>query len=119
MKELSIVIPFMNEGENLKRTLISIMETATCPIDVIIVNDNSTDGYPYKQLEESFGIRMIESDKRIGPAACREMGISAIETPYFLTVDAHMQFGQDDWCNAIIEQLKKNRKAFIVAKQKC
>ena len=46
MKELSIVIPFMNEGENLKRTLISIVETATCPIDVIIVNDNSTDGNP-------------------------------------------------------------------------
>lgn len=118
MKELSIVIPFMNEGENLKRTLISIMETATCPIDVIIVNDNSTDGYPYKQLEESFGIRMIENDKRIGPAACREMGISAIETPYFLTVDAHMQFGQDDWCNAIIEQLKKKPKSIYCCQTK-
>lgn len=101
MKELSIVIPFMNEGENLKRTLISIMETATCPIDIIAINDNSTDDYPYMELEKSFGIRMIENDKRIGPAACREMGISAIETPYLLTVDAHMQFYKNDWCNAI------------------
>ena len=107
MKELSIVIPFMNEGENLKRTLISIMETATCPIDIIAINDNSTDDYPYMELEKSFGIRMIENDKRIGPAACREMGISAIETPYLLTVDAHMQFYKNDWCNAIIKQLRK------------
>lgn len=50
---------------------------------------------------------MIENDKRIGPAACREMGISAIETPYLLTVDAHMQFYKNDWCNAIIKQLRK------------
>ena len=61
---------------------------------------------------------MIENDKRIGPAACREMGISAIETPYFLTVDAHMQFGQDDWCNAIIEQLKKKTEKHLLLPNK-
>lgn len=117
MAELSIVIPFMNEGENLKRTLISIIETATCPIYIIVINDNSTDGYPYMELEKSFDIKMIENDKRMGPAVCREMGISAIETPYFLTVDAHMQFYQNDWCNVIIKQLKKKQIVFIAVKQ--
>ena len=108
MKALSIVIPVFNEAENLEHTLKSIRETEGCPVDLIVVDDHSEDSYPYGQLVTEYNIRLIENEKRIGPAMCREKGIREVTTPYLLTIDGHMQFHDDDWCGKITGCLEEN-----------
>lgn len=110
MKALSIVIPTFNEAENLERTLKSIRETERYPVDIIVVDDHSDDGYPYRQLVSEYNITLIENKERIGPAMCREKGIREITTPYFLTIDGHMQFHQDEWYSKIVECLEEDER---------
>lgn len=111
MNELSIIIPFFNEAENLERTLKSIRDTESAPVTIVLVNDNSDDNYPYRELAETFEALLIENEKRMGPAISREKGIATIETPFFLTIDGHMQFYKNDWHHSIVEQLKSNERS--------
>lgn len=118
MKELSIVIPFFNEAENLKRTIESIRETENSPVEIILVNDHSDDNYPYEDIAEMFETKLIKNELRMGPAASRERGIKIISTPFFLTIDGHMQFYKDNWHGTILKQLKENEQRIYCCQTK-
>ena len=44
MNKLTVIIPFLNEGEELGNTLRSIREHADGEVDILVINDASTDG---------------------------------------------------------------------------
>lgn len=48
-KYLTVIIPFLNEGEEVVMTIKSVRETAGDLVDVITINDCSTDGFPYRE----------------------------------------------------------------------
>lgn len=47
MNKLTIIIPFLNEGDEIEKTLKSIRETSRTNVDIIIINDCSTDNFDY------------------------------------------------------------------------
>ena len=47
-KYLTVIIPFLNEGEEVVMTVKSVRETAGDKVDIITINDCSTDGFPYR-----------------------------------------------------------------------
>lgn len=108
---LTVIIPFLNEGIEIRNTVQSIRQTVGNRVDIILVNDASEDGYDYLSIAKQYDTAYIENKQRIGAAQSREIGINSINTDYFITIDGHMRFYQENWYYRIIEELKNNERA--------
>ena len=85
---LTVIIPFLNEKEEVGRTVRSIRETVGDSVDIIANNDQSDDGYPYREDLAPYGVSYVYNPERKGVAASRDYGVSLCTTPYFLLLDA-------------------------------
>lgn len=113
MKQLTIIIPFLNEGEEVFNTLDSIRNTTQGEVDLILINDASDDDCDYRKVADEFKAHYICHEKRIGVAASRDEGIGKCRTEFFLLLDAHMRFYQTDWEEKIVAVLKKNPRMLL------
>lgn len=112
-KQLTVIIPFLNEREEVRNTLQSIRENGGKNISVILINDASDDEYDYKSIAGSFGVEYILNSERQGVARSRDIGIERCQTPYFLILDAHMRFYQEDWEQILVNELKKDERVLL------
>lgn len=115
---LSVVIPFLNEGEEVANTVKSARETAGDKIDIIVINDCSDDGYDYESELKDLNVRYVRNHVRIGAAASKEKGVRLATTPYFLLLDAHMRFYGVNWIDRIINCLKENDRQLLCCQTK-
>ncbi|PXV62199.1 glycosyl transferase family 2 [Dysgonomonas alginatilytica] len=106
--ELTVIITFLNEGSEVYHTVKNIRETSDIEVNIILINDASTDGYNYKSVSEEFGTHYISHAERKGVAASRDEGIELCSTKYFLLLDAHMRFFQNDWVSILLGILENN-----------
>ncbi|MGL5706111.1 MAG: glycosyltransferase [Tannerellaceae bacterium] len=97
MTNTTIIIPFLNEKEELYNTVRNIRQTTNPSTNIILVNDNSNDNYNYKKIADTFCTRYIANTEQLGVAKSREIGISTCTTDNFILLDAHMRFYQKDW----------------------
>lgn len=117
--KLTIIIPFLNEGEEVARTVKSIREHSNQEeIIILLINDASTDGFNYSQIAQRYNTQYIENTQRMGVAGSREIGIEHSWTPYFMLLDAHMRFYDNRWTNRIIEELEKDPKNLLCCQTK-
>ena len=112
-KYLTVIIPFLNEGEEIVMTVKSVRETAGDKVDIITINDCSTDGFPYRERLQSYSVVYLENGVRMGVAASRDYGINYCTTPYFLLLDGHMRFYDTAWSSRIIEELQNNDRQLL------
>ena len=56
---LTVVIPFYNEGEEVKNTLESIRQTVGDEVEVILVDDCSDDGWDYIACARQYGAHYL------------------------------------------------------------
>lgn len=118
MKAFTVVIPYHNRADFLPRTLASIKAQTLRPIQLILVDNNSTDRSAYlckafadTQSEENFDI-ILTSEERPGAAAARNAGLALAKgewvlffdsddemSPTFLS-DARQAFEHDE-CDAV------------------
>ena len=110
--ELTCIIPFQNEGQEVERTVASIRGTSN-KVNIMLINDCSTDGFDYKSVSDIYGCKYIETEKNLGVAGCRDYAVSLCETEYFLLLDAHMRFYDMDWEEKLLPYLKKYEKSII------
>ena len=69
-KQVSIIVPFLNEGVWPYKTIQSIYDTANHDLfDVIAINDNSKDNYDFSKFPD---VRYIKNDQRMGVDGCRQ-----------------------------------------------
>lgn len=111
--ELTIIIPFLNEGREVYNTVKNLREKAGKEIDILLINDCSTDRYNYQIIAENFDTAYINHSHRKGVAASRDEGIALCQTPYFLLLDAHMRVFQDNWHKTIVNQLEKDARSIV------
>lgn len=111
--EMTVIIPFKNEGIEIEKTVASVRATSKC--NIILINDFSNDGYNYKEIAERFGCDYIESNYPLGVASSRDLGVSKIQTPYFVLLDGHMRFYDSNWETRVIKHLKENPKSIITS----
>lgn len=102
---ITIIIPFLNEGEEVENTLKSVFLNTKYLVDIILINDSSDDEYDYESVARQYNVKYIKNETRKGVASCRELGIGMITTPYFLLLDAHMRFYNDHWIERIVDEL--------------
>ena len=111
--KLSVCMSFLNEGEEVGNTVRSIRETAGDTVDIIVVNDASTDGYDYESDLKGLNVHYFVNKRRIGAAAGKEKTVQISSTPYFILIDAHMRFYQKDWATQLVAELEKNSNRLL------
>ena len=112
-KHLTVIIPFLNEGIEVENTLQSIRNTAGDSVEILIINDCSTDGFDYETTASKYNATYLFNEERLGVAASRDLGISMINTPYFLLLDGHMRFYENTWSIKLISELQKNERVLL------
>jgi glycosyltransferase involved in cell wall biosynthesis len=70
--QISVIIPAHNAAQHLPECLRSLSESSVAPLEVIVVDDGSTDGG--RRIAEQFGARVLSTERRSGPAAARNLG---------------------------------------------
>ena len=69
-KDLTIIIPFLNEREEVENTLKSIRDHSVADIPIIVIDDGSDDGYDYLSVARKYGATYVRNDERMGVADC-------------------------------------------------
>ena len=87
---VSVVIPCFNDGQYLQEALSSVMDQTYTNIEVIIVNDGSTDQMTIEILHalKSYGWKVLDLSINAGPSVARNRGIDIAQGRYILPLDA-------------------------------
>lgn len=118
MKELTIVMPFLNEGRQPLDTLDSIYATAPSALFRVIVVDDASDAAPldFSPYSDVYAIR---HEHRTGVDASRHEAICHADTPYILILDAHMRFQNDQWMERLLAYLHQVESARTIFCTEC
>src|SRR6266550_8443001 len=113
-KEISLIIPTVNEGENLSMTIQSVQETTRGAYEIIVVDNGSTDGST-EFIEHACDprIRLFKTGERLGVAGARNYGAAFAEGNFLIFVDAHVLFPQN-WLTAILDVLRDGNVGLVV-----
>jgi len=95
MPLVSVVIPCYNQGKFIEDAVESVQMQSFTDLEIVIVNDGSTDTYTNKLLNtyDQKNIQVIVTENR-GLAAARNTGISAASGLYILPLDGDDKIGQ-------------------------
>lgn len=115
---LTIIIPFLNEGSEVKNTLESIRNFSDNNVNILLINDFSDDKYNYKALALEYNAQYVENKCRLGVAASRDLGVDLCGTPYFLLLDGHMRFYDMNWVHRIVEELAEDERQLLCCQTK-
>lgn len=94
---LTVVIPVYNTGAYLSRCIETVINQTISDIDIIIINDGSTDDSEKiikKYILRRPAINYIKLEKNIGIGNARNIGIKKTNTKYIAFIDS------DDWVDA-------------------
>lgn len=121
MEKVSIIIPTFNDADYLEDCLMSIFNQTYDNIEIIVVNDGSTDGTI--DIMNKFKNRIISvSKKNEGPSVARNLGIQKSSGKYLMFVDADdiitsnavellvTEIEKEDFDLAVASQYSFNRK---------
>lgn len=111
--ELTVIIPFKNEGDEVYKTINSLNETSFYQNNIIIINDGSDDNYDYDAELTSDSFHYIKHNESYGVAASRDHGVSLCKTKYFIILDAHMRALTYHWDKILLTELKNNHRAIF------
>ena len=101
MTLVSIIIPYFNSGATIEKTIASAKTQSWSPLEIIVINDGSTDAKSCSILRKLKGVKVINQENAGLPSA-RNTGFKHANGEYVLPLDA------DDWIETdAIEQLMK------------
>lgn len=111
MKKISVIVPVYNSEKYIERCLTSIINQTYKNIEIIIINDGSTDnsqGIIDKYVKENQNTIKTYQTKNNGVASARNLGIEKVTGDYFLFVDSDDYIEQNliEKLNSIIEKEK-------------
>ncbi|MBL8005912.1 MAG: glycosyltransferase family 2 protein [Ignavibacteria bacterium] len=110
-KLVSVIIPFFNRIDLLKASMKSVTEQTYSPIELILVDDHSTEK-PDEDLIKKYSsknvkIKIIRNEVNLGPGLSREEGRLIAKGEYFAYLDSD-DFWHDQFLEKLIYLLEKN-----------
>lgn len=115
MKKVSVIIPCYNQGKYLQETLDSVVKSSYTNIEIIVVNDGSTDNT--SEIIEKLKLRYPEvkfiSTKNSGVCITRNTAIEVSSGDYILPLDADDKIGSEYILKAV-EILNNNENIGLV-----
>lgn len=109
---LTCIITFKNEKDEIEKTVKSIRDT-TKNVNILLVNDGSNDSTDYSEVAKKYKCSYIYNEESLGVAGARDLGVKECITPYFVLLDGHMRFYDQDWDIKLINELKNHPKSII------
>ena len=89
---ITVVIPVYNEEKSIARCLISLQGQTLKPIEIVVVDDGSTDRTV--ALVKKFPVALVKQNHQ-GPGAARNLGAKRAKGNILVFVDADMTFAPD------------------------
>lgn len=111
--KLTVIITFLNEGDEIQKTVDNIRATVENEVEIILIDDSSSDKYDYRSVAHKYGTQYFYNDTRLGVAASRDKGVALCKTPYFLLLDGHMRFYKKYWNREIINILENDDRVLL------
>lgn len=115
MPKLSVIVPVYNVGTLIKKCLESLINQSYRDLEIIIVNDGSTDNsiqylQPYLRYKQ---IKYVNNDTNRGLGHARNTGITYSKGEYITFVDS------DDWVdldiyNVMLASAKENQSDIVI-----
>jgi glycosyltransferase involved in cell wall biosynthesis len=110
--KISVVIPVLNEGTHLQRTVQAIQATLPESSEIIIVDDGSTDGCTdFIQKEAKQSVRRLLTKNR-GVAGARNFGALQARGDYIAFADAHIT-PAERWWPSLVKILDKPKAGAV------
>jgi glycosyltransferase involved in cell wall biosynthesis len=108
---LTVVMIGLDEGDEVDQTLASIRATAGNAVDIVFVNDASTDGHDYAGAAKRHGAVYVENPSRRGTGRSRDVGVEHVKTSNAMLIDSHMRFHEDGWWRRVNEAIADDSRA--------
>lgn len=110
---ICVVIPFYNDGEAVVDTVARIRKQAGDEIDIIVVNDQSNDGFPYFDRFAPFRVRYLYSKEHVGTCRCIDMAARHTSADVLVYVNPHYSLKGQEWLKYACDVIKRHRAAFL------
>ena len=102
----SIIILNYNGGNDLFECIESVKNTIDCNYEIILIDNNSTDGSHLKCTKKFSDIKLIQNNENIGMAA-RNMGVENSQADFIVFLDSDT-IVENDWLKNLIESFKEH-----------
>lgn len=119
--KVSIIVPFFNTEKYIKRCLESIAQQSYRNIEVILVNDGSTDNTTevaetFANLDDRFKIIKLKSNK--GPAIARNTGLDFVTGNYICFIDSD-DYIDKNFVSKLLSLAKKENADIVECQNYC
>ena len=107
MIKVSIIVPFYNSKKYLKRCLDSLVKQSLNDVEIIFVNDGSTDGSEkivYDYFNKDNRIKLFNK-KNGGQASARNFGLSKAHGDYIIFIDSD-DYVEENLCEELYNSVK-------------
>src|ERR1043165_4311239 len=88
---VSVVVVSHNEGDNLRKTVHSLLATLPSDGEIIVVDDCSADGSADFIDDRYAGVTLLNPAERLGAASARNYGGRQARGEIIIFSDAHME----------------------------
>lgn len=109
LKKVSIIIPIYNAEQSIQNTIESCLRQTLDSIEIICINDGSTDGTEnvLQQYRENERVVIICQENK-GTGAARNTGIRRASSEYVFFLDSDDCFPDDDVLQTLYYEAKRN-----------
>lgn len=106
--KISVIVPVYNEEKYIEKCIRSLFVQTVKPLEIIVVDDGSTDNSRSKILDLRYKIKnlVLLKQKHQGPAIARNLGANHAKGDILVFVDADMYFDKNYLRNLIKPILK-------------
>jgi GT2 family glycosyltransferase len=99
-----VVIITHNEGQRLVDTVAAYQRTLPPGGEIVVVDDQSTDGSPGIVAANHRDVAVLTAPRRLGISAARNLGARASNADIIVWSDAHCE-PEEGWCEPLLEAL--------------
>jgi glycosyltransferase involved in cell wall biosynthesis len=118
MPKISVIMPIYNTGQQMYKTLMSLMGQIEKDFEVLMIDDGSTDELTI-EIEETFQrfdkrFRLYRNQQNMGPGPSRNKGIDIAEGEYIIFLDSDDLFC-DDMLSEMIDTMDESKADICIA----
>ncbi len=102
MSRISVIIPLYNKVREIQRTLLSVVEQSVQPLEVIVIDDGSTDGSA--EVVEAMGLPLVRliRQNNAGVSAARNKAMQMAQGEWVALLD-----GDDRWRSDYLKNVER------------
>src|SRR5215472_1889879 len=108
---ISVIVPARNAATTLPRCLDALVAQATDDVELIVVDDNSSDDTA--AIVSRYPVRLIELPRHAGASAARNQGAEASRGEVLLFIDADVVLAPGGMCRVVATMARPEVGALI------